>query len=134
MRKLNKKQAETFERHRSDIEAVMTELEEAIEVCNEAIAVAVEPVELALLTLNEQLNSFNAWREEIAGDMEMYYDDRSERWQDSDAGNEYSEWTDVWGQPVDDEIEVDNLDELTLDMPVVEPPSEDSYPQEAGGW
>jgi hypothetical protein len=56
----------------------------------------------------------------LVGDMEGYYEDRSEKWQESEAGEQYQEWTDAWSNielpDVPEEVEVDNFDDLLVEV------------------
>ena len=97
MKRLNKEQRKTF-----------TE-------CQEQLAAAI-------INFNECRQAFELFRDEIAGEMEMYSDERSERWHESEAGETYNEWKSAW----DAELELDELEELD------EGDFENSYPAEPG--
>jgi hypothetical protein len=65
---------------------------------------------------NEILSEVESFRDELVGDMESYYDDRSEKWQEGDAGSNYQEWKGEWeALSVDEVPEVDHPDEPQMD-------------------
>src|SRR5262245_1375935 len=57
----------------------------------------------AMEEYNAELEKYNAvvveaetWGSEVTGDMQSYMDEKSERWQESEAGTTYGEWKDTW--------------------------------------
>jgi hypothetical protein len=70
--------------------------------------------------LNEAINEYNGiitdadeFRNEIVGRMDDYVNARSEKWSDSDAGQNYNAWKDTWENVQLDQIELP--EELTID-------------------
>lgn len=53
-------------------------------------------VEKAHGALCDALAVLRDFRDEVAAETRDYYDDKSERWQQSDAGSEYEAWVDAW--------------------------------------
>ena len=56
-----------------------------------------------------------AFAERIAEEMTNYFDDRSEKWQDGDAGGEYQSWKDEW-----ENADLDSVEEIVkpdINMP-----------------
>ena len=78
MNKLNKKQSKELAKHQSDL----TDAAEAIEEAVEAYATAADEA--------------RAFAESIHADQQAYYDERSEKWQEGDAGTAYTEWMELW--------------------------------------
>lgn len=65
---------------------------------------------------NKEVDTFNGLVEEareftteIAGNMESYINDKSEKWQESDSGTEYGEWRDAW-----QDIELEDLESVEV--------------------
>ncbi len=56
------------------------------------------------LQYNELLEELNALRQEWHSEMEGYYEERSERWQQSEKGMAYEEWKETWGCFLGDEV------------------------------
>jgi hypothetical protein len=76
-----------------------------------------ERVESALLSLNEKIIEAEEWRGDMASEMQDYFDERSERWQESDAGSNYQDWLTEWGSELP-EVELDAPEDV--EMPEVE--------------
>lgn len=59
----------------------------------------------AISDYNDAVSNAESLREEIASDLQSVYDDKSERWQESDAGQNLSsmidEWTGVEFEPME---------------------------------
>ena len=98
MKKLNKTHEKELEEHRSAVEKAREELEAAIGKMNDAITEASDDVLAAVEKLNEAISDADNWRQEIAGEMQTYYDERTEQWQMGDAGAQYADWKDAWEQ------------------------------------
>lgn len=101
MKKVSK---ETQER----IANLFSELEEAAG----DIECAVERYNTAVFELNEV-------RGEVAGLIQEYIDERSERWQESERGDLYTQWLDSWEEEteeVDVNCEYGDVDELFYDV------------------
>lgn len=78
-------------------------------------------IELVLVTLNENITTYNAllegireFVEELAGTAEEYQGERSEKWAESDAGQAYQAWIDEIRNVGLDDVEAVNIDELGL--------------------
>lgn len=118
MTKLNKEQLKQWEEHKSAISDERDALETEIDAYNALMNETWERVENALLSLNEKIAQAEEWRGEIASEMQDYFDERTERWQEGDAGCAYQEWISEW------EIE---LSEVELEAPPeVEMPDDDA--------
>lgn len=60
---------------------------------------------------NETLAEAGGFVEDLSSQMEDYYADRSEKWQEGDAGSAYSEWKDAFGQ-----FDADAIEPFTFDL------------------
>ncbi len=92
MKKLNKIQA-------SEKEALILELE----------LIAMDESEMDIPKYNEAVARFNDWIQNIRDSMQNYYDDRSESWQESDAGYAYQDWMDAWDLNIEEIVEYDEV-------------------------
>ena len=92
MRKLDKSQQQQRNMLTARAKSAYSDLEKAISDANAAIALANEKLE----TYNEVAEDAKTFRDEIKDEMDSYYDDRTEKWQDSDAGDFYRNWKDAW--------------------------------------
>ena len=60
------------------------------------MSAAVDNYNDAVAEYNAAATAVQEFRDEVVGDMEAYRDDRSERWQEGDAGQAYQAWIDEW--------------------------------------
>lgn len=91
------------------------ELEQAINDYNSATGELRGPVEAAIAHYNEVLAKANSFCEQVCMRGEEEYEEKTEKWQESDAGESAQEWLSEWEQIDMDEIEIEWPDEL--DMP-----------------
>ena len=57
---------------------------------------AVEKANAAIDEYNVIVADVESYRDEIVSEMETYFDERSDKWQEGDAGSAYSEWKGEW--------------------------------------
>jgi exonuclease VII small subunit len=60
----------------------------------------------AVADYNSALEEAREWRDTIVSDMENYMETKSEKWEEGEAGSEYSEWKAMF-----EEVELDEIDE-----------------------
>jgi hypothetical protein len=60
---------------------------------------------------NEKVQETTTFLEELKGDMEGYFEERSEKWQEGDAGQDYQAWIDAVGEAIDGLEQVEEVDE-----------------------
>jgi hypothetical protein len=106
MKKLSKHEVEAkddlvsdFQKKSAEVERLWSEYEDAVNALNEAIS-----------DLNSTVDDMNSFVQEVATQMEDFYDEKSEKWQQSDTGSAYSDWKSEWEQ-----IEVSMMDEIAVD-------------------
>lgn len=93
--------------HKLTIAALVEELEKKAELIGKANEVVAE----AVAEYNEALEKAREFRDEIVGAMQEYHSERSEKWQEGDAGSAYQEWIDAWEAMELDELpEPDEID------------------------
>lgn len=73
---------------------------------------AIDALEQARDEYNGALQEARDFRDQVVADMEDYYDDRSEAWQEGDAGSAYVEWKDEW-----ETIELEDFDPPIPELP-----------------
>ncbi len=126
MKSLSKKQIGEKEKLASDLADARTALETAISEYNAKLEDLKGPVEVALGKLNDVVREANEWTSAILSDMESYYDERSEKWQEGDAGSNYSSWKDEYSGELEEaditfpdalEMPDDPNDSTISDMP-----------------
>lgn len=92
MKKLNKEQKE-----RRD------ELAERLRVAADAFA--------------EVLGDASIWAHDLSGEMESYRDERSEKWQDGEAGQNYESWIEAFTEFAETETDLSAVVEALLNLP-----------------
>lgn len=102
------------------------QLLETLETEREALANAITKLNEDRQALEDRLTDLASMRDELAlkienivDDMELYYGDMSERWQEGNAGQQYDEWKGIWSSYKDDldGLELDALSDRDLDGP-----------------
>ena len=88
MKKLNKKQSEELKKRAQKLQAAKNKFEGATQ------------------DLNSEIEDWNAFALDIADELQSYYDERSETWQEGDVGSAFSEWVERW-QEEPEEIDYD---------------------------
>lgn len=83
----------------------------------ETINDRVQEVNEAIQRLNEAIDDYNGtiqdvnrWAQDLVSQMETYRDARSEKWIDSDVGQQYDSWIQSWA---DDLNEMDEVEEVS---------------------
>lgn len=112
MKRLTRKQLTVRDAHACNIRSKGEELNAAVEEFNETMQTAWEKVEAARDALNEELDSANQFRQEVWEAADSYYADRSERWQEGDAGQEYQEFMGQWEEELEP-VEVERPDDVS---------------------
>jgi chromosome segregation ATPase len=95
------------------------DIRKAIETYNNALTEHRDRIEAARTEYNERMDRLHEIYDELHGDAQSYYDERSEKWQQSDAGQSYEQWRDKLEATAQelvalDEIEIPDLDEPDL--------------------
>jgi hypothetical protein len=93
------------------IRAERDRLEDAARAFNEAVDKAAGPLEAATNKYNEALDEARTFAEEIAGDIESHYDDKSERWQEGERGQAVQEMLGEWQGFEAEDVEVHRPEE-----------------------
>lgn len=105
MKKLSKDDRATRDRLVADLEIKSAAIEEAWT----AFESAHEQLGLAIEEYNSVVADAGSWRDEMVQQMTDYQSDRSERWQEGDAGEAYQGWIDEWQNADLEGIEVPDL-------------------------
>ena len=107
MKKLSREQKQQKARlealHLSRAEALQT----AIQAFNERMAEEWQKVYVVADEYNDVVVLANDFIASVQGEQEAHLEDKSEKWQESDAGSAYLEWMDAW----DVELETCELEE-----------------------
>ena len=105
MRKIDDSTFNYIEESRTELALLGEQAKDLLEIINDKINDIIKETTHndSGLTLTEILDEFRDKKEtlvdqvnEVVGDMEGYYDDRSEKWQSGGRGEAYSEWLEAW--------------------------------------
>lgn len=119
MKKLSKKDQDKHTKLIGDLRDTQLALEGAITKFNDDVSsLFTENVAPVLAYFNDAIDAANEFMQDAANEAQEHYDNRSEKWQDSDAGNALTAWIDTWGE------ELQNLD-IDEPEPIDEPDTEE---------
>lgn len=110
MQKLSKEQLKEIADAMDACQKQASQLQMAVEAYNKVVDPARGDLEDCLISYTKSVAALREIYKGFAGEAQEYYDNRSETWQDSDAGSTYMEWI---GQLE----EVDGLDDVDIDLP-----------------
>jgi hypothetical protein len=110
--KLTKQQREQRDELVQQLKAKYAELQAAIAKYNGEVELLKAPVEAAVSDYNDVVEEAKEFCDEIAEAAQEEIDAKSDRWRDSDKGQEASEWLEAWESFSDDEVSPDWPDEL----------------------
>lgn len=113
-----------------ELTAEAAALGKAIDDYNNGMLELRDDVEDAIANYNERRGELKGIYEEIADEARTYYDERSERWQEGDAGSDYATWVETLENFDIEEIEIelpadlempDIIDFEEIEMPAISP-------------
>lgn len=93
--------AEAIREAWSKLDGLWGEVEAAVAAYNEGVA-----------EMNEKLSDAETWRDEIVQEMDDYMSERSEKWLDGDAGQNYESWKGEW-----ENVSFESVSELEVNQP-----------------
>ena len=99
------------------VDAIRTahdELETAITEYNAAMEEEQDKVQGKLNALNEKIREASDWATGIASEMQSYYDEKSERWQEGENGENYLSWKEEYEGLSTDDVEIDFPEDMEV--------------------
>lgn len=145
MKRISKAQIEERERIKGELEEHKAEVSRRVSAANAVIADAnewigkvndeINSVNEAIANYNQALSDGETWAQEVAGEIQSYMDERSDKWQESDAAEYYREWLSPYESYAMDEVpevaEVPEIEEIEEpDMDHADDFNEQEYPEE----
>ncbi len=117
MKKLSKADEEKKYNLLSQLRDAERKVNDEIAKYNDKLVLLKLPVEVAIANMNEVVESINGFLEDLYTEVNNYYDERSEKWQESDVGQAYLEWRDKLQETLEDvSIELpERIDDLEYD-------------------
>lgn len=114
MMKLNKSQVQQRDVLVAALQDQQEEVELAINHFNEQMIELFAAVEEAIESYNGTVRDAAEYVSTIAQDAESAFDERSERWQESERGERFREWVDEWMNVVLDEVQIEQPEEVDV--------------------
>jgi hypothetical protein len=119
VKKLDKQQRERKAELLEAAFAAREALNAAVARFNELMAQEWAGVEKEAEALNAAISDLTSFRDEVMQSMEDYAGERSEKWQESEAGQNYAAWMEQWEGLRVDEVELErpaDVDEPDVDL------------------
>lgn len=88
------------------LRAKMETIDDLVQAANDAI----DAVNEAISDYNATVDDVNSWAQDLIGQMEDYRDGRTEKWQESDDGQQYDNWIQSWADELAPADELDKLE------------------------
>lgn len=106
MKKLSKDQLKRKAETLAALQAAQGELSDAINAANTVIGMEAAKLEPLVAKYNEAVEKVEEFRAEIAQELTDHFDEKSEKWQEGDAGSSYSSWKGEWESLSAEQIEI----------------------------
>jgi hypothetical protein len=119
MKKLNKEQIAEHTRLSAELHDAHEELDGAVTKYNEKVAAAYAELEPFVANFNTKVTAANEFVEQIHEEQQSFFDEKSEKWQEGDAGSAYTDWMGMWDLEIDT-IELDEISQLETPDVVIE--------------
>jgi DNA repair ATPase RecN len=111
MKKVDKGRQSELVQLSEKLRTIGNELTAEIVAFNDEISRRWQEIESLVESYNESVQQVNEVRESVHSDMDSYYTDRSEKWQEGEAGQNYQSWMEAWADDLP-EIAVEQPDEI----------------------
>lgn len=116
MTKLKAADIKARDAHAGELSTAFQDLEMAVEAFNNGLEkLWNEQIVAAVDAYNEKLIAAREWAQGIADDAQNYIDEKSEKWQEGDKGQQVIAFAESWREFSPEEIELDKPEELSLD-------------------
>jgi hypothetical protein len=112
MKKLSKEDEDMHSGLVRELSNARDAVEEAVEAFNANMRREYELVADAAEKYDQAAAAADAFREQVASDIENYYDDKSEGWQEGEAGQQYRLWLEEWADLEVLSLEIDSPEPL----------------------
>lgn len=113
--KLNKTEIDTRNKIADNMEAAYSDLLTEIEEYNDIVEAAWEKLAARIAEYNELIVQAKEFVSNVAQEQQELFEDKSERWQGSDAGQEAENFIQAWENIEFEEIEVDEPKRFELE-------------------
>jgi len=113
MKRLSKEQVKEHGEIGAALHGAQQELEGAIQKYNQRVTEAYSELAPFVTAFNEQVDKANDFIEAVHDDQQAYFDEKSDKWQEGDAGSAYADWMGTWEFNVE-EAELEEPSDLEL--------------------
>jgi hypothetical protein len=128
--KLTKDEQKTKTELSANLEKAWASVEDAVGAYNDEVNVAKQKITAVIASFNDTAAQAATFIQEVASRAEGEIDEKTEKWQESDKGQEAVSWKDEWSEFDADGIEnIDWPEELAIEQPTVV--DLDALPEEA---
>lgn len=132
MNKLSKEQLARKAEHVRLLDEGRKKFQAVLDEQNKVLAEVRAAVDAARDEYNELVAATNEFIVEVYGAQEEYFDSKSEKWQEGDAGSVYGEWMNAWAGELD-ELSIDGPEDMELDERDNDSLPLDEYPDSVEG-
>lgn len=95
------------------LEAAKSALETEVDRFNAILFNQFDEVKASVDSYNDLVRETNDFLAATYADMEIFFSEKSERWQEGERGEAYSTWMNEWGISLGD-IQIDAVDEIEM--------------------
>jgi hypothetical protein len=106
MKSLSKADLARRDRYAEELRVLRDKIEDEFRALNEE---TFKPINTLIDTYNETLEEARGFIEDLSSIMSDYYDERSEKWQDGDAGQAYAEWKQAYA-----DFDAEDMEQVAL--------------------
>lgn len=115
MKKITKADQARLDEVSAALQTKAKKLEDAVTLYNAKLAELFAPVQAAVDEFNTELNAAREFRDEVVQRMDDYASDKSDKWSESESGENFASWKSQWEELELDDLEVEEPDEYALD-------------------
>jgi uncharacterized coiled-coil DUF342 family protein len=111
MKKISKQQSEEKDTLVASLRDTESNINQMIEEANEII----QKINEEKAKLQSVMSEVESWRDEVTTEIESYMEDRSEKWQESEAAERYNEWKTQFDDiPLEYSGEIELIEEISV--------------------
>lgn len=105
-----KKLSKTDIKERDELVSYLRTKSEVVHDRVQEVNEAIQSLNDAISDYNATINDANEWAQQLVGQMEDFKEAKSEKWQDSDTGQQYDSWIQQWADDLEEIDEVPDVD------------------------
>lgn len=114
MKRPTNDQIRQLRNHSKKLEELEKKIEAGIRKYNQTLSELFNQIQADKQDYESELEETNEFLESVHSEMQEYFDERSEKWQESEKGSAYQDWMDEWNSPLN-EVELPEPQELLIE-------------------